>query len=1222
VLTDVIRFEWRYHTRQVSFIAAALFFAGFGFALTATGFGPANVHINSPYDIAQSLGMVSLAAIFAIAIFCANSVVRDREHHFEEIVFSTSVEKFPYLFGRFAGSFLAAFTVFSATAIGMMLAALLPLHDASRVGPFSIIPYLWTLLVLVLPGMLVAGVVLFGIATLTRSVLASVVGAVAIYVFYFAAAAFTNSPLMAGSANGASNAAGASLLDPFGLSAFFEQTRYWTPAIRNTRLISLTGNFLINRIVWLAFAAIVWFVVYKRFSFREAVHPDGERSEHVRISGATARAGTIGTAGAVSPEILIRPSLRSGGSGLSAEGATARAATIGTAGAVSPEILIRPPLRSGGSGFAAKLIAAKRMERRSVLRSIPFILLTLLWAGLAAMEILADVAGGEYGAAFYPTTSLILGTLRQPLGLVATVIIIYYSAELVWRERSVGMAEIINATPASNAVFVLSKWLALSAMIGVLIATGLGVGLIIQLTRGFHAFHPALLLTFAAILAIPLMIFAMAAVLIQTLSPSKYFGLFAVLVAGVLIQAGSALGIEHPLLTFAGAPPLQYSEMNGFGASMTPFLWFMALWTTIGLLFLLVASALWRRPSGGSVFRAIAKNADKRLAAILATIAIALAAFIFHNTNILNRWTSNATSLDWSADYERTYRAAATMPRPHIDAITADVALYPDERRYDVTGHYDLVNDSATPIANALISVPRDARVSKLTLPSAKITRNERFATYDVQFAHPLQPREHAILDFDLTYEHRGFTATAADTSITANGSFITPARCFPILGYRRGYEISDPIERRKRGLPPAAGEETDIEELGVEWTNVDVTLSTAADQIALAPGRLIKYWTANDRRYFHYRSDAPIHNNLIFASARYAVARAAAGKTQIEVYYDPAHRHNVDRILTAAAESIRIFENAFGPYPQSQLRIAEAPAYARFGGLAMPGLVFLSESRAFLIDARDPSQIDLVARRTAHEVAHQWWGHSVTPAVVPGASTIIESLPRYSELLVLDKRYGRAQVRRSLQFELDRYLAGRAADEKTEVPLTRVTDQAYLYYGKGAIVMNALKELLGEETLNRALRSFVAAQSGPAHQPKIDDLLHAIEAVTPPENRALVNEWTRDVILYDLSMTSANARRLADGRFEVTMQVNVHKSRADERELPVNESTEVGVFATDPDDAVANDILHLAAHPLHNGANTITVIVGKQPSYAAIDPYLTRIDRNRFDNVKPIASR
>jgi hypothetical protein len=1201
VLKDVIRFEWRYHTRQVSFIAAALFFAGFGFALTATGFGPANVHINSPFSIAQSLGMISLAAVFAIAIFCANSVVRDREHHFEEIVFSTSVEKFPYLFGRFAGSFLAAFTVFSATAIGMMLAALLPLHDASRVGGFSIIPYLWTLLVLVLPGMLVAGVTLFGIATLTRSTLASVVGAVAIYVFYFAAAAFTNSPLMAASAPGETSSAGASLLDPFGLSAFFEQTRYWTPAVRNTHLISLTGNFLLNRIIWLAFAAIVWLVVYKRFSFRvlakakaKPLHPDDERSEYVRISGGTARAVTIGTARAGSPEILIRPPLRSGGSGLT-------------------------------DGWR-ELIAATRIELRSVLRSIPFILLALLWAGLAAMEILSDVAGGEYGAAFYPTTGLIFGTLRQPFELVATVIIIYYSAELIWRERAVGMAEILNATPSPNAIFVLSKWLALSAQIAMLIATGLGVGIVIQLTRGFGDIHPGLIFAFGAILGIPLIIFAMLAVLIQALSPSKYFGLFAVLVAGIFIQAGSVLGIEHPLLKFASTPPLQYTGMNGFGASATPFLWFMALWTAMGLLFLLAASALWRRASGANVFRTIANNTSRPIAAVLAVIVVALAAFIFYNTNILNRWSSRASALDWNADYEKTYRATATMPRPHVAAISAYVELYPNERRYHVTGNYDLVNDGATPIVKVLVSVSRDAHVNRLVLPAAKVTRNERFATYDVQFAHPLQPRERTTLHFDLTYDHRGFSATSPDNSIAANGSFIGPTRCFPILGYRRGFEISDPIERKKHGLPPSAAkdDEADLvdDDSGVEWTNVDITLSTAADQIALAPGRLIKDWTTNERRHFHYRSDRPIHNNLIFASAHYAVARATAGKTAIEVYYHPTHRANVARILTAAADSLRVFENSFGPYPQSQLRIAEAPSYLQFGGLALPGLVFLGEGRAFLIDARNPSQIDLITRRTAHEVAHQWWGHSVTPAVVPGASAIIESLPRYSELLVLDKRYGRAQVRRSLQFELDRYLAGRTSDKDPEVPLSRVDDQAYLYYGKGAIVMNALKELLGEDTLNRALRSFVAAQAGPAHQPKIDDFLREIEAVTPPENRALVNEWTRDVILYDLTLTSASSRRLPDGRFEVTMQVNVHKSRADEHELPINESIEIGIFATDPDNATANDILHLAAHPLHTGANTITVIVNKQPSYAAIDPYITRLDRNRFDNVKSVAAR
>lgn len=46
------------------------------------------------------------------------------------------------------------------------------------------------------------------------------------------------------------------------------------------------------------------------------------------------------------------------------------------------------------------------------------------------------------------------------------------------------------------------------------------------------------------------------------------------------------------------------------------------------------------------------------------------------------------------------------------------------------------------------------------------------------------------------------------------------------------------------------------------------------------------------------------------------------------------------------------------------------------------------------------------------------------------------------------------------------------------------------------------------------------------------------------------------------------------------------------------------------------------SSYSLHSGANAITVVVDEQPSYAAIDPYITRIDRNRFDNMKPVTAR
>ncbi|HVR38390.1 MAG TPA: ABC transporter permease, partial [Thermoanaerobaculia bacterium] len=268
MLSEIVRFEWRYHTRQASFIAAALFFFFVGFALTATGFGPENVAVNAPFLATESLGFVSLFAVFAVAIFGSNAVLRDSEHRMEEIVFCTPVGRFQYLFGRFAGCVLAALTSISFAAIGMIVATYMPWQNAERIASFDPRVYFWPLVVIVVPNVLFAAAVLFAIATLTRSALATYAGAVFIYVLYFVGAALTNSPLMAASTPGAGGDFWAALLDPFGLSAFFAQTRYWSVADKNTRFIALAGTVLWNRVACVVLAIAIGAVVYRVFTFR------------------------------------------------------------------------------------------------------------------------------------------------------------------------------------------------------------------------------------------------------------------------------------------------------------------------------------------------------------------------------------------------------------------------------------------------------------------------------------------------------------------------------------------------------------------------------------------------------------------------------------------------------------------------------------------------------------------------------------------------------------------------------------------------------------------------------------------------------------------------------------------------------------------------------------------------------------------------------------------
>src|SRR5688500_6788634 len=106
MLGEVLRFEWRYQTRQAAFFVAVAAFVGMAFVFVGTGYGPDNVHVNSPHSVMQSMGLLSLFSIFVLSFFCANAALRDSEHKMEELVFATSIHKLTYLSARFAGALL------------------------------------------------------------------------------------------------------------------------------------------------------------------------------------------------------------------------------------------------------------------------------------------------------------------------------------------------------------------------------------------------------------------------------------------------------------------------------------------------------------------------------------------------------------------------------------------------------------------------------------------------------------------------------------------------------------------------------------------------------------------------------------------------------------------------------------------------------------------------------------------------------------------------------------------------------------------------------------------------------------------------------------------------------------------------------------------------------------------------------------------------------------
>ena len=280
------------------------------------------------------------------------------------------------------------------------------------------------------------------------------------------------------------------------------------------------------------------------------------------------------------------------------------------------------------------------------------------------------------------------------------------------------------------------------------------------------------------------------------------------------------------------------------------------------------------------------------------------------------------------------------------------------------------------------------------------------------------------------------------------------------------------------------------------------------------------------------------------------------------------------------------------------------------------------SENIGFITDLRDPENVDTVYYVTAHEVAHQWWGHQVGAANVQGSAIISESLSQYAALMVLEKKYGSEKLRKFLKYELDRYLRGRSREDIEEMPFMRSEGQQYIHYNKGSVVMMSIRDRLGEERLNNALSAFLKEfkfQSTP--YPTTLDLMTYINQGATEREQAFVSGLFEHITLYDLKTKDVQVTELDDGKFEVNITIDAGLLRADGQGMETPEDfvdmIDIGLFSEDPEDLSAeNTVQYLEKHELKTGENIITLVVDQKPKFVGVDPFVKLIDRDSADNI------
>ena len=483
-------------------------------------------------------------------------------------------------------------------------------------------------------------------------------------------------------------------------------------------------------------------------------------------------------------------------------------------------------------------------------------------------------------------------------------------------------------------------------------------------------------------------------------------------------------------------------------------------------------------------------------------------------------------------------------------------------------------------------------------------------------------------LDFRVSHTSHGFRDGHELPELAYNGTFFDRGY-FPFIGYNNGTELDDPVRRREEHLGP-------LEELAPpgdpyysnvnlfttdsEWVTFHSVVSTSPDQIAIAPGYLQREWTENNRRYFEYTmGDTRINNFFSFLSARYEVKRDESNGVKLEIYYQPGHEYNLDRMLESSKAGLAYYDKNFSPYQFQQFRVLEFPRYRSFAQ-SFPNTVPYSEGIGFIERLKKTDDLDLLYYVTAHELAHQWWGHQLIGSQTQGSNMMSETLAQYSALKVVEKKYGMDMVRKALRRELDRYLRGRAGEIRHEPPIVLVQREPYVWYNKGSLVMYALADYIGEDQLNTGLRNFLMANryaTGP--YPDTRGFVAAMRAVTPPELQYTITDMFESIVLYDDKAVSASYTPAGDGKYKVTMVVNTQKKKSDgsgnESPMPTDDLIDVGVFTGTKEHL---NPLYLKKQHFTQNTTTIEVEVSEPPTYAGIDPYNKLIDRNPEDNLIP----
>jgi len=1217
MLKRLLDFEIKYQSRQIGFWVVIVIMVLWGMATVTfpevfgSNMSGSRIKANGSQMVARGITSTFLPIIFFGGIFTVTGILRDKTSNMLEIVHATPVTTRDMTLARMIGIFgtitLALFVFLFVQFITQFAAGSIPAIDAETLGPIRPEYYLQPFLVFSVVNILFVTAFFTLIAGLTQDRVIVLVSAIGLFFF----------TLMVGLVADLDPPKWVeALVDPFGSMAYELDTGFWSTDERNTKLVPLTGYVGLNRLFWGVVSLATLALIFGKF-------------KRGLVTGKTK---------------LGKAALE--GTGLAYSGVSQQ------------------------SGFGADIAALwtrTKFEFLTTVRSVPFFILAALAAALFAIIIIVTVFLSPQKLI---PTSLFMSAMGFASLLVPMILIIsFFSAEIVFRDKGAKFNELLDSTKVANWPLLVGKWLALMGVMATLCTVGMLIGMVIQLMTDSPPVNIGIYLRSTYLNQLPNYLYlASLAMIVQIFVPNRIVGILAAAIT--IIGVESFLGrlpFYHPLMGFGARSPGALSEISPYG-SWVYFRWFNFYWGMFILAFGVLGVWLWRRGLQTGLINRIRYMKENISLVSGGIFALAIAGFIGSGIYIYKAYDkvdySNSKAREArQVKGEKLFATERDLPRPHTRAVKVDVQIYPGKQEALVKGTMELQNSSGEPITELYVQVPtgheEDMRVLTIEGATDLIEGEnadgdsvEDIRDYNVRlfkFNPPLADGAKTTVEYEVFYHA---PRLADGSNISKNGTFLNNygggARVVPIFG-PPDLAIQSSNKRRKLGLeelpkwpePKAGGMELNLFGLLTgpsDMIDLEARVCTDAPQTPIAPGNLVSETVEDGRKCRTYMTDQPISNFFSMLSGDYAVTEdswdAPDGRViPIRVYHAKQHDYSVDSMIKATQFSLSHFTEHFSPYQYDYVRILEVP-FINFAQ-AYAGTIPYAE-QGFVMDSGDPEDVktlDNAFQTTSHEMGHQWFAHQIVPGFSRGFNVLSEGLTSYAAMDAYEAYYGWDKARYSLENgTIDMLIAMSMFDSEEEVPLALARGQNYLVYQKADWVLWSLKNYIGPQNMRDAMKGFLKdyGLKGPPY-PTTKTLTNVLrEAAGPEYDQLITDQWDRTVWWkYSFGDGGPTVTENADGTWKVTIPVKTDKdiktedmetaeSWADMDGEVLNEPLEIGIFAAEPK-KLWSAWTDLEKVWVTQTDQTFTFNVAEKPTHIAIDPRRLMLERNIDDNVQAI---